>query len=161
MMYKLGIQPPVPPSHPNDVIGRTPQYNNALLPPVSFNSINLNNPLSQFIIFGPKLENPSSNPIKTTTKLNQTIMPFETNQDKGATGAAKFVTSTLGNTVGGVTRTVGGVAGTAGRGIGDTITGAAGSVGEPVGNALGSASSGLESGAKRVAQGAEDAGQWK
>ncbi|CAI7622377.1 unnamed protein product [Penicillium glandicola] len=87
-------------------------------------------------------------------------MPIESNQDKGVTGAAKFVTSTLGNTVGGVTRTVGGVAGTAGRGIGDTITGATGSAGEPVGNALSSASSGLESGVKRVADGAENAGKW-
>ncbi|KAJ5788667.1 hypothetical protein N7457_003657 [Penicillium paradoxum] len=88
-------------------------------------------------------------------------MPFESNQDKGATGAAKFVTSTLGNTVGGVTRTVGGVTGTAGRGIGDTITGATGSAGESIGNALGSASTGLEDGTKRVAKGVEDAGQWR
>ncbi|OQD67189.1 hypothetical protein PENDEC_c042G01559 [Penicillium decumbens] len=52
-------------------------------------------------------------------------------QDQGATGAAKWVTSTLGNTVGGITRTVGGVAGTATRGIGDTITSATGSAGKP------------------------------
>ncbi|CAI7611126.1 unnamed protein product [Penicillium palitans] len=96
-----------------------------------------------------------------STKFNQTTMPIESNQDKGVTGAAKFVTSTLGNTLGGVTRTVGGVTGTAGRGIGDTITSATGSAGEPIGNALGSASSGLENGAKRVAQGTEDAGKWK
>ncbi|KAL4933943.1 uncharacterized protein BDV17DRAFT_286748 [Aspergillus undulatus] len=51
--------------------------------------------------------------------------------DKGATGAAKFVTSTLGNTVGGLSSTVGGVAG---------------STGKPVGDALGSAGTGLEDG---------------
>ncbi|KAJ5543498.1 hypothetical protein N7535_005922 [Penicillium sp. DV-2018c] len=65
----------------------------------------------------------------------------DSNQDKGATGAAKFVTSTLGNTLGGVTRTVGGVAGTAGRGIGDTISSATGSAGEPIGNVLSNTSS--------------------
>jgi hypothetical protein len=85
----------------------------------------------------------------------------ENNQDKGATGAAKFVTSTLGNTLGGVTRTVGGVAGTAGRGIGDTINSATGSVGEPIGNVLGSATTVLEDGTKRVAKGVEDVGKWK
>ncbi|KAF3028550.1 hypothetical protein E8E15_009290 [Penicillium rubens] len=90
------------------------------------------------------------------------LMAFSSFQPyKGATGAAKFVTSTLGNTLGGVTRTVGGVAGTAGRGVGDTITSATGSAGEPIGNALSNVSSGLENGAKRVAQGTEDAGKWK
>ncbi|KAJ5308733.1 hypothetical protein N7508_004112 [Penicillium antarcticum] len=89
-------------------------------------------------------------------------MPIDTSsQDKGVTGAAKFVTSTFGNTVGGVTRTLGGVTGTAGRGIGDTITSATGSTGEPVGNMLGSATTGLEDGAKQVAKGVEDAGKWK
>ncbi|RAH43481.1 uncharacterized protein BO95DRAFT_445066 [Aspergillus brunneoviolaceus CBS 621.78] len=82
-------------------------------------------------------------------------------QDSGVTGAAKFVTSTLGNTVGGVSRTVGGVTGAAGRGIGDTITGATGSAGKPVGDALGNIGSGVEDGARKVAQGVEDAGQWK
>ncbi|OQD84323.1 hypothetical protein PENANT_c013G09355 [Penicillium antarcticum] len=78
-------------------------------------------------------------------------MPIDTSsQDKGVTGAAKFVTSTFGNTVGGVTRTLGGVTGTAGRGIGDTITSATGSTGEPVGNMLGSATTGLEDGAKQT-----------
>ncbi|RAK94020.1 hypothetical protein BO79DRAFT_249243 [Aspergillus costaricaensis CBS 115574] len=82
------------------------------------------------------------------------------NQDSGVTGAAKFVTSTLGNAVGGVSRTVGGVTGAAGRGIGDTITGATGSAGKPVGDALGSVGSGVEDGARKVAKGIEDAGQW-
>lgn len=89
-------------------------------------------------------------------------MPINTDSsDYGATGAAKFVTSTLGNTVGGVARTVGGVTGAAGRGLGDTITGATGSLGKPVGDALANATTGLESGTKRVAKGVEDAGQWK
>ncbi|CAK40253.1 uncharacterized protein An09g03140 [Aspergillus niger] len=87
-------------------------------------------------------------------------MPFSS-QDSGVTGAAKFVTSTLGNAVGGVSRTVGGVTGAAGRGVGDTITGATGSAGKPVGDALGSVGSGVEDGARKVAKGIEDAGQWK
>lgn len=117
-------------------------------------------------------------------------MPINTSSsDTGVTGAAKFVTSTVGvrflvptlsfsfpipqfpqlltlrfplqNTVGGLARTVGGVAGAAGRGIGDTITGATGSAGKPLGDGLGNAASGVESGTKKVAEGVEDAGQWK
>ncbi|KAK5082334.1 hypothetical protein LTR05_007480 [Lithohypha guttulata] len=82
-------------------------------------------------------------------------------QDNGVTGAAKFVTSTLGNTVGGLSRTVGGVTGAATRGIGDTITGATGSMGKPVGDALANAGTGLENGSRDVARGVEDAGNWK
>lgn len=81
--------------------------------------------------------------------------------DTGVTGAAKFVTSTLGNTVGGVSRTVGGVTGAAGRGVGETITGATGSLGKPLGDALANAGTGVENGAKDVARGVEDAGEWK
>jgi hypothetical protein len=93
---------------------------------------------------------------------NQIKMPINTSsQDTGVTGAAKFVTSTLGNTVGGVARTVGGVTGAATRGVGDTITSATGSAGKPVGDAIGSAGTGVEDGAKRVAGGVEDAGQWR
>ncbi|KAJ5225899.1 hypothetical protein N7468_007124 [Penicillium chermesinum] len=88
-------------------------------------------------------------------------MPVNGSQDSGVTGAAKFVTSTLGNTVGGVGRTVGGVTGAATRGVGDTISGATGSAGRPVGDALNSAGTGLEDGTKRVAHGVENAGQWK
>lgn len=130
---------------------------------VSFDShiyYNLQSSTSHSLTFIPKLEKIPSNSFNST-KINQTAMPTESNQDKGVTGAAKFLTSTLGNTVGGVTRTVGGVAGTAGRGIGDTITSATGSAGEPIGNALGSASSGLENGAEWVARGTENAGKWK
>jgi len=65
------------------------------------------------------------------------------------------------NTVGGVARTVGGVTGAAGRGIGDTITGATGSAGKPLGDGIGNALTGIENGTRKVAQGVEDAGQWK
>ncbi|SPO07350.1 uncharacterized protein DNG_10044 [Cephalotrichum gorgonifer] len=83
------------------------------------------------------------------------------NQGKGVTGAAKFVTSTAGNVVGGVSRTVGNVAGAAGRGLGDTVTSATGSAGKPVGDAIGSVGTGVESGADGLAKGIENAGQWK
>lgn len=59
-------------------------------------------------------------------------MPVNDNEE-GATGAAKFLTSTLGNTLGGVTRTVGNVTGAATRGIGDTVTAATGEAGKPIG----------------------------
>ncbi|KAI1619003.1 hypothetical protein EDD37DRAFT_647787 [Exophiala viscosa] len=89
-------------------------------------------------------------------------MPINTSEsDVGVTGAAKFVTSTVGNTVGGLAKTLGGVTGAAGRGIGDTITGATGSLGKPLGDGLNNAATGVESGTKRVAQGVEDAGQWR
>lgn len=89
-------------------------------------------------------------------------MPTDNPQEQGrATGAAKWVTSALGNTVGGVTRTVGGVTGAAGRGIGDTINNATGDTGKPVGDAFGKVSSGAENGAKSVAKGVEDAGNWR
>lgn len=71
-----------------------------------------------------------------------------------AAGVAKFTTSTLGNVVGGVT-------GAATRGVGDTISGATGETGKPVGDALGSLGTGVERGTTGVAQGVEDAGQWK
>ncbi|CAI4212374.1 unnamed protein product [Parascedosporium putredinis] len=94
-------------------------------------------------------------------------MPFQTStntndpQNKGVTGAAKFVTSTVGNTVGGVVRTVGDVTGAAGRGVGDTVTNVTGSAGKPVGDALGSLGNGLQGGGDSVAKGVENAGQWK
>ncbi|KAI1174374.1 hypothetical protein F4777DRAFT_554309 [Nemania sp. FL0916] len=88
-------------------------------------------------------------------------MPLENNNDQGVTGAAKFVTSTLGNAVGGVGRTVGNVTGAAGRGIGDTITSSTGSAGRPVGDAISSVGTGIEGGANSVAKGVENAGKWK
>ncbi|KAL9006185.1 MAG: hypothetical protein Q9188_001064 [Gyalolechia gomerana] len=89
------------------------------------------------------------------------MSPLESNNDKGVTGAAKFATSTLGNTVGGLGRTVGGVVGAGGRGLGQTITAATGSSGKPVGDALENLGNGVESGAKNVSKGVEDAGKWK
>lgn len=91
-------------------------------------------------------------PLDTTTSSSS---------DKGATGAAKFVTSTVGNTLGGVGATVGGVVGAGGRGLGQTITGATGSAGKPVGDALESLGNGVERGAKDVSKAVEDAGKWK
>ncbi|KAI6091650.1 hypothetical protein F4821DRAFT_254966 [Hypoxylon rubiginosum] len=77
----------------------------------------------------------------------------KSNQDSGVTGAAKFVTSTVGNVVGGVGRTAGGVVGAASRGIGDTVTGATGSAGKPVGDALSSVGTGVQNGAEGVSKG--------
>ncbi|KAI1141385.1 hypothetical protein F5Y05DRAFT_409940 [Hypoxylon sp. FL0543] len=109
-------------------------------------------------------------PTKPTNQLPSTTpanMPLDNptttnkNQDSGVTGAAKFVTSTVGNAAGGVGRTAGNVVGAAGRGLGDTITSATGSAGKPVGDALGSVGTGVQSGADSVSKGVENAGQWK
>ncbi|EGS18969.1 uncharacterized protein CTHT_0055860 [Thermochaetoides thermophila DSM 1495] len=81
--------------------------------------------------------------------------------DTGITGAGKAVTSTLGNTVGGLADTVGGVLGATARGVGETVTGATGGLGKPLGEALGKAGSGVEGGVANVAQGVRDAGEWK
>ncbi|KAL8783361.1 MAG: hypothetical protein Q9213_004680 [Squamulea squamosa] len=75
------------------------------------------------------------------------MAPIGSDNDKGATGAAKFVTSTVGNTVGGLGKTVGGVVGAGGRGLGQTITGATGSAGKPIGDAIESLGNGVENGA--------------
>ncbi|KZP20640.1 hypothetical protein FIBSPDRAFT_861383 [Athelia psychrophila] len=88
-------------------------------------------------------------------------MPINSSNDSGVTAGLTFVTSTLGNTVGGVTRLTGGVLGAAGRGVGDTITGATGSAGRPVGDGLGGLANGLEDGTKRAAKGVEDLGTGK
>ncbi|KAL9611534.1 MAG: hypothetical protein Q9167_003818 [Letrouitia subvulpina] len=87
------------------------------------------------------------------------MAPISSDNDSGITGGAKFVTSTIGNTVGGLGRTVGGVAGAGGRGLGQTVTGATGSAGKPVGDAIESLGNGVESGAKSVSKGVEDAGK--
>jgi phage-related protein len=81
------------------------------------------------------------------------------NSDSGVTAGVKFVTSTVGNTVGGVTRTVGGVVGAAGRGVGHTITGATGRAGKPVGDGIAGTTTGIENAANNVARGVEDAGR--
>ncbi|KAK4502535.1 hypothetical protein PRZ48_005960 [Zasmidium cellare] len=80
-------------------------------------------------------------------------------QDKGVEGAAKGVTSTLGNAAGGVSRTVGGIVGSAGRGLGDTINNTTGT--KQVGDGLQSVTGDIEDGATNVGKGAENAGQWK
>ncbi|KAL9039076.1 MAG: hypothetical protein Q9180_002747 [Flavoplaca navasiana] len=95
------------------------------------------------------------------TSQHLDMSPIGSENDKGATGAAKFVTSTVGNTVGGLGRTVGGVVGAGGRGLGQTITGATGSAGKPVGEAIESLGNGVENGANNVSKGVEDAGKWK
>ncbi|KAI4143191.1 MAG: hypothetical protein L6R39_004669 [Caloplaca ligustica] len=110
----------------------------------------------------------STNPLQKQTKPTNPLISFPTmspldsdTNDKGATGAAKFVTSTVGNTVGGLGKTVGGIVGAGGIGLGQTVTGATGSAGKPIGDALESLGEGVESGVKNVSQGVEDAGKWK
>lgn len=77
-----------------------------------------------------------------------------------ATGAAKFFTSAVGNTIGGVSRTAGTVTGAATKGLGDTISNVTGETGKPVGDAIGSLGSGLNNGMGSLAKGAENAGKW-
>ena len=95
--------------------------------------------------------------------LNRHIFmaPIGSDNDQGATGAAKFITSAVGNTVGGLGRTVGGVVGAGGRGLGQTITSATGSAGKPVGETLETLGNEVEKGAHNVSKGVEDAGKWK
>ncbi|KAI9742045.1 MAG: hypothetical protein M1834_000435 [Cirrosporium novae-zelandiae] len=81
--------------------------------------------------------------------------------DSGLSKGALFVTSTIGNTVGGVSKTVGGILGAGGRGLGETITGVTGSAGKPIGDGIASAATGIENGARDVARGVEKAGQGK
>ncbi|KAF2262402.1 hypothetical protein CC78DRAFT_582705 [Lojkania enalia] len=72
-------------------------------------------------------------------------------QESGVTSGVKFVTSTVGNTVGGVTNTVGGVVGALGRGVGETLEGATGSAGRPVARGISDATTSVEDGANRIA----------
>ncbi|MCJ1248799.1 hypothetical protein MMC30_006019 [Trapelia coarctata] len=83
------------------------------------------------------------------------------NQDSGATAGVRFVTSTVGNTVGGLVNTVGGVTGAAGRGVGETIEGATGSAGKSVGRAIANGATSVENGAHNFAGGVKDAGYGK
>jgi hypothetical protein len=82
-------------------------------------------------------------------------------QESGATAGAKFVTSTVGNTVGGLTNTVGGLVGALGRGVGETIEGATGNAGRPVAKGLTDVTNGIEKGSNDVAGGVKRAGEWK
>lgn len=90
-------------------------------------------------------------------------MPLDntTNKDSGITGAAKFVTSTVGNAAGGLGRTAGNVTGAATKGVGDTITSATGSAGKPIGDAITNVGAGIQQGTDSVSKGVENAGQWK
>lgn len=85
-------------------------------------------------------------------------MPLD---DGKGNNPATFVTSTLGNAAGGVSKTAGGIVGAAGRGVGDTVTGVTGDMGKPVGDAVTSLGNGVEGGTKNVAEGVEDAGKGK
>ena len=82
-----------------------------------------------------------------------------TNNDSGLSKGTIFVTSTLGNTVGGVAKTIGGVVGAGGRGVGETITNVTGKTGAPVGDGIASLATGIENGTRKVAEGVEDAGR--
>lgn len=82
-------------------------------------------------------------------------------QESGVTSGVKFITSTIGNTVGGVTNTVGGVVGALGRGVGETLEGATGSAGRPVARGIADATTSIEDGANRIAGGVKRAGEGK
>ena len=82
-------------------------------------------------------------------------------QESGVTSGVKFVTSTVGNTVGGVTNTLGGVVGALGRGVGETLEGATGSAGRPVARGIADVSTSVEKGANDVAGGVKRAGEGK
>ncbi|KAK4897002.1 hypothetical protein LTR27_005249 [Elasticomyces elasticus] len=102
-------------------------------------------------------------------------------QESGAEGAAKGVTSTvsqpclsyahfraactytdmskLGNAAGGLSKTLGGVVGATGKGIGNTINDTTGT--KAAGDGLQGVTGGIEDGANSAGKGAENAGQWK
>lgn len=82
-------------------------------------------------------------------------------QESGVTSGVKFVTSTVGNTVGGVTNLAGGLVGTTGRGVGEILEGATGSAGRPIARGLADASTSVEDGAARIAGGVKRAGEGK
>lgn len=71
------------------------------------------------------------------------------------------MTSTIGNTAGGVVNTGGAVTGAAGRGLGETVEGATGSAGRPVGKAVGDGATTVEDGAHKAAREVKNAGQGK
>ncbi|KAF4305996.1 hypothetical protein GTA08_BOTSDO07197 [Botryosphaeria dothidea] len=94
-------------------------------------------------------------------KSDENVIDRFWSNDSGVSSGVKFVTSTIGNTVGGLTNTVGGVVGAAGRGIGETLEGATGSAGRPVARGVADAATGVEDGSNRIAKGVKDAGQGK
>jgi len=100
-------------------------------------------------------------PVSTSSaQLDPTIMPVG-QQESGVTSGVKFVTSTVGNTVGGVTNTLGGVVGALGRGVGETVEGATGSAGRPVARGIADATTSVEEGANKIAGGIKRAGEGK
>ncbi|KAF2768648.1 hypothetical protein EJ03DRAFT_116054, partial [Teratosphaeria nubilosa] len=78
---------------------------------------------------------------------------------KGVEGAAKGVTSTVGNLAGGATPTVGGIVGAAGHGLGDTINSTTGT--KQVGDLLKSVTDGVDDAGRQTGKGMENAGQCK
>lgn len=82
-------------------------------------------------------------------------------QESGVTTGVKFVTSTLGNTVGGLTNTVGGIVGAGGRGLGETVEGATGSAGKSLGRSIADVATGIENGTAAAAKEVKNAGQLK
>lgn len=96
---------------------------------------------------------------QSSTSLSSNIlaMPLDNNNQNPVT----FVTSTLGNGVGGVAKTAGGIVGAGGRGVGQTITGVTGNAGKPLGDAVEALGNGIEGGTKNVAEGVENAGKGK
>jgi hypothetical protein len=79
----------------------------------------------------------------------------------GILSAGKTVTSTLGNTLGGVTNTAGGVVGSAGKGIGETVNSATGDTGKPLGDTISNVGSGVDKTGQGLSQGLRDAGEMK
>lgn len=100
-------------------------------------------------------------PLSVPTKSTHPNMNDKKDNSSGVTGAAKVVTSTLGNTAGGLANTVGGVVGAASRGVGETVTAATGGLGKPLGDGVANIGTGVEGGVASVAKGVKDAGEWK
>ncbi|KAK4231461.1 hypothetical protein QBC38DRAFT_223186 [Podospora fimiseda] len=80
---------------------------------------------------------------------------------KQATGLGKTVTSTLGNTLGGLTDTLGDTVGSAGSGLGNTINSATGQTGVPVGDMITNLTGGVSGAAKSLGKGIKDTGEMK
>ncbi|OAA47680.1 hypothetical protein NOR_02170 [Metarhizium rileyi] len=98
---------------------------------------------------------------KTTSTVNNAADDVTSQANTAgdqAKGGLGFVTSTLGNTVGGVSRTVGGVTGAATKGVGDTVNSVGGETLKPVGDGVSSLGGGLQGGIDSVAGGVENAG---
>jgi len=95
--------------------------------------------------------------INTPQKTDKTTKDAQS----GILGAGKTVTSTLGNTLGGVTNTAGGVVGSAGKGVGETVNSAAGNTGKPLGDTISSLGSGVDKAGQGLSQGLRDAGEMK